>query len=97
MAALKAASRNPKAVLFAASLARDIAQIAGEIEGDCATLRLNAERLVGLPRCVDVAGSRRFPGTSATPRSASTARCGGCAGFSTNCAILSAETTGETP
>jgi hypothetical protein len=47
---------NPRAALFAASLARDLVQIAEAIESECASLRVNSERFHGLPKCVDVGG-----------------------------------------
>jgi hypothetical protein len=46
----------PRATLFAASLAKDLKAIAEEIEGECATLRINSERFFGLPRRVDIGG-----------------------------------------
>jgi hypothetical protein len=56
VAAPKIIPQSPRPALFAAALARDLAQIAGEIENECAALRINAERFHGLPRCIDIGG-----------------------------------------
>jgi hypothetical protein len=54
--AFSKAAANPRATLFAASLAKDVAQIATNVEGECATLRLASERFYGLPSRTDVGG-----------------------------------------